>query len=112
MIAHAIRAILLAMAIEATQAGFLASSATKRGSTVSGSDHHKDVNCVGKLPLATRARIVFFSRYSQSCFWKPDLVGYLSHIGPDLLPAYWLLALSAMSEMLSVSSPDYSPAVA
>lgn len=36
MTAHAIRAILLAMATEATRAGFLASRATKRGSTVPG----------------------------------------------------------------------------
>lgn len=36
MTAHAIRAILLAMATEATRAGFLASNATKRGSTVLG----------------------------------------------------------------------------
>jgi len=33
---HAIRAIMLAIATEATRAGFLASSATKRGSTVPG----------------------------------------------------------------------------
>ena len=36
MTAHAIRAILLAMAMEATRASFLAKRATKRGSTASG----------------------------------------------------------------------------
>jgi hypothetical protein len=36
MTAHVIRAILLAMATEATRAGFPASRATKRGSTVLG----------------------------------------------------------------------------